>query len=359
VPNIAATLEGITPDVGSANYTVVFPDGSQRSQPVFNAWSLQTLISATGEAPANTAQVLVDRFSSGSVTLTPPDYTGSTDFLEGPAVVYEHETSPTPTFWFLRPIRLPAPQDVNATDWVQTPVGEDLTIHITAGHKLTVHVATSLSHPTAGQAVRFTAEASGQVDGEQLTYTWSFADGFTSHAGPAIAHAFARAGTYSGTLTVSGSDGSGGSAVVHVVVGSKKGPPGPGNGNPGGGSQSGGTGGTHGGTNGNGSATNGQGTSTKPQGQPRPTHPSPAPNPDGTQVQGYLVNAAGSAAQQAPAPSQASGPNGTDGLASLGWIRGAAAGAMAVGFFAVGAFLESDEPRQRLARRFARPKAGP
>jgi len=356
VPGIAAKLEGTSPDVGSHSYTEVFA-ASTTTVNVFNAWSIQALIGAAGPSPDSAIQVQVDRVSfPGSVTLTEADYgSKGSDFLEGPAVIWEHDPD---NFFFFRPYRLPPFQDPNWQDYVQPPVGEPLTIHITAGAPLTVHVTQSVSHPAPGQAVRFTATSTGQVAGEQLSYVWSFADGFTSHTGPTIMHAFSMAGTYSGTVTVSGDHGSGGSAVVHVVVGSKKGPPGPGNGHPGGGKQSGGPSGTHGGTSGNGSATSGQGTNTKPQGQPRPS-PSPAPSPGGTQVQGYLVNAAGSPGQEAPAPSQASGPNGTDRVASLGWVRGAAAGAAAVGFFAAGAFMESDEPRRRLQQRLARKKPTP
>jgi len=341
VANIAATLEGITPDVASGTYTVVFPAGNQISIPVSNAWYLQTLISAAGATPRSTAQVQVDRVSGGSVRLTPPDYTGATDFLEGPAVVYEHEAG---EFWFLRPIRLPAPQDKNSLDWVQMPLGDDLTVHITAGAKLTVHVATSVEHPDAGQSVRFSATSSGQVDGEQLSYDWQFADGFHSAKGPTITHAFAKAGTYNVTLNVDGDHGSGGSAVVHVVVGKAAGAPGPGNNHPGGGSQSGGTNGTHGGTTGNGTAQQSQGASTTPKGQ-KPK-PSPAQQSGGTQIQGYLVSATGSSAQQASSPSQASGPSGTASSPSLTWLRTVGALALALAFFFAGALMESDDARR-------------
>jgi len=348
VPGATATLEGTTPDVGSATYTEVFPDHTSPVH-VFNAWSIQALIGAAGASPQSTAQVTVDRaIGGGAVSLKPPDYTDPIDFPEGPAVVWEQDPG---QFFFFRPYRLPPYQDPNWQDYVQTPIGQDLTIHITAGAKLRVSIARSVRHPAAGQRVSFQATIANPVPGETLSYAWSFADGFTSKAGPTITHAFAKAGTYSGTVTVTGNEGSGGSAVTHVVVGSAPGSPGPGNNHPGGGSQSGGANGTHGGPTGNGAATGATGAGTKAT----PSHPPASPAAaQGNEVQGYLVNAAGSSVAQASSPSEATGPSGTDAAARLGWVRGAAAGAMAAGLFALGAFLESGEPRRRLARRVAR-----
>jgi len=68
--------------------------------------------------------------------------------------------------------------------------------------------------PQVGQNVSFSGFAS-DVDGDTLTYSWTFGDG-SQASGASAAHAYAAAGVYTATLTVS--DGNGGSVTSSVVV---------------------------------------------------------------------------------------------------------------------------------------------
>jgi hypothetical protein len=63
--------------------------------------------------------------------------------------------------------------------------------------------------------VTFTAAGSVDRDGDALSYAWKFGDG-TTGAGVTATHAYAAAGTYAATLTVS--DGRGGKDVDTVTV---------------------------------------------------------------------------------------------------------------------------------------------
>jgi PKD repeat protein len=57
-----------------------------------------------------------------------------------------------------------------------------------------------------GQAVAYSGAGSSDSDGSVVSYRWSFGDGGTG-TGPAIGHTYARAGTYSVTLTVTDNAG--------------------------------------------------------------------------------------------------------------------------------------------------------
>ena len=75
--------------------------------------------------------------------------------------------------------------------------------------------ATASPNPaTAGSSVTFAAAAS-DPDGNALSYAWTFGDGASAN-GPSAVHAYAAAGTYTASVTVS--DGLGGSVSSSVVV---------------------------------------------------------------------------------------------------------------------------------------------
>ncbi len=94
-----------------------------------------------------------------------------------------------------------------------------------------------LAAPLSGQAplnVSFTASAN-DLDGDEVSYLYSFGDGETTAGAPAASHTYAEDGSYTATVTVA--DGKGGTASdsVEIVVGS--------DGNGGGGDGGGGSGG--------------------------------------------------------------------------------------------------------------------
>ena len=53
----------------------------------------------------------------------------------------------------------------------------------------------------------FDAGGSSDGDGSVAGYAWDFGDGQTSSTGPTVTHAYAAAGTYPVTLTVTDDDG--------------------------------------------------------------------------------------------------------------------------------------------------------
>jgi PKD repeat protein len=77
----------------------------------------------------------------------------------------------------------------------------------------TVGVAT----PEAGQSVAFDGSSSSDSDGSIVAYAWNFGDGH-SGSGRTPTHAFAQAGTYSVTLTVTDSGGQRASVSEPVTV---------------------------------------------------------------------------------------------------------------------------------------------
>ena len=107
---------------------------------------------------------------------------------------------------------------------------------------------------TVGAVVNFSAAAT-DADGDPLTFAWDFGDGGNA-SGSTATHAYAAAGTFSATVTVS--DGKGGVAhsAVAVVIQTPDGTNGGGSGNSG----TGGTGGTGGAGGGGGSGLGGSGS---------------------------------------------------------------------------------------------------
>src|SRR5262249_27809302 len=68
-----------------------------------------------------------------------------------------------------------------------------------------------------GQPVSFDGSGSSDVDGEALTYSWTFDDGATA-TGLMASHAFATAGAHSASLTVTDPTGLTGNATAQVSV---------------------------------------------------------------------------------------------------------------------------------------------
>jgi PKD repeat protein len=70
---------------------------------------------------------------------------------------------------------------------------------------------------TTGQTINFDGSGSSDLDGGSLTYAWSFDDGGTA-TGAAVTHAFASAGSHTGTLTVTDDTGLTGTAIATATV---------------------------------------------------------------------------------------------------------------------------------------------
>jgi PKD repeat protein len=67
------------------------------------------------------------------------------------------------------------------------------------------------------QAISFSGAGSTDVDGDALTYAWTFDDG-ASATGPAVSHAFSAPGSHVGTLAVSDASGRIGTKQASVTV---------------------------------------------------------------------------------------------------------------------------------------------
>lgn len=78
---------------------------------------------------------------------------------------------------------------------------------------------------TPGGWIKFDASASVDPDGAVATYAWSFGDGRTAMGGPITWQAYATAGTYAVTLTVTDNLGASASVTRTVQVGSFNQPP--------------------------------------------------------------------------------------------------------------------------------------
>lgn len=88
------------------------------------------------------------------------------------------------------------------------------------GGSNTPPTATISASPVCGQAsvpVSFSATGSTDPDGSITTYSWNFGDG-SSATGTQVSHAFASAGTYRVTLTVTDNGGAQGTAAIDVTT---------------------------------------------------------------------------------------------------------------------------------------------
>lgn len=92
------------------------------------------------------------------------------------------------------------------------------TTRVTVAHAVpTALITVRATQAVRGQQVRFTGSSSHAADEATVTYTWRFGDG-GSAAGRTPAHAYAHAGRYVVTLTVSDSFGDVTTATATVVV---------------------------------------------------------------------------------------------------------------------------------------------
>ena len=164
---------------------------------------------------------------SGYLTIPRPKgtvaYLPGEDFLESsrafeggkPAVI----SIDGPSTRFFRPLFENEPDGVNAEYNIATPAGEALRVGVHGGNVLTVQASASTSSTAAGSPVQFTAAATGGVENETFTYSWTFGDGTTA-AGASVPHTFSGSGTYVVRATATGSEESGGeSGPVPIVVG--------------------------------------------------------------------------------------------------------------------------------------------
>jgi hypothetical protein len=232
-------------------YEVCCANGVESTRTFSTGWTIATLLLAGGIDPSRVESIAISRPASPKppVVLAPRDFDptqpGGLDFPQRscmpavivggtwscPAFVYL-ASSAQPTLSFFRPERSSPPSDVNRDDVIDSQLGLGLILDVTTNDHLDVSVHADHTKVRAGEPVHFTATSTSRIDGEQLSFRWTFTDGVT-RSGADVTHAFAHPGTYTATAIATGTLGSGGvSAPLTLTVGQKAGAPGPGGGNP-------------------------------------------------------------------------------------------------------------------------------
>jgi hypothetical protein len=175
------------------------------------AISLGKLLSVAGVSPK---YVELPARGGGS-QLVASDYEGT----DGPVVFW---ISGTGVHYFV-PLSKDDPEDTGSS--FTTPAGTlelDVTGH--TGNLLDPSAGVTPASADAGDKVTFDASASGELNGEKLTYEWDFGDGGRG-AGSSSPHVYKKAHAWRATVTVTGDKDSMGIAHVDIEIGKAPKPP--------------------------------------------------------------------------------------------------------------------------------------
>ncbi len=243
VANQSITLDGgasVDPDGSIASYTWSFGDGATgtgrsvthayaspgayavqltvRDNDGQSATSTHTLTvhalpqAAFGFAPSLPRELTATTFDASSSFTPDPGTTLSTyawSFGDGTSASGSRSTH-TYARAGTYTVRLDVTDSLGLTDAT--------TAQVTVAHAApTAAIAVRPAQPVRGQQVRFSGSSTHAPDEPAVTYTWRFGDG-GSAAGRTPAHAYARAGRYVVSLTVSDTFGDSTTATTTVTV---------------------------------------------------------------------------------------------------------------------------------------------
>ena len=96
---------------------------------------------------------------------------------------------------------------LTATDDAGATAAATRSVTVTAPPAANTAPTAAFTATESGLSVTFDAGGSSDGDGSVAGYAWDFGDGQTSSTGPTVTHAYAAAGTYPVTLTVTDDDG--------------------------------------------------------------------------------------------------------------------------------------------------------
>jgi hypothetical protein len=340
-------------DQGWTTYTYRTAPGEQ-SFYTFEGWTVRTVMAAAGIDPDTAENFSVQRIDGTWVTLTAADIADPPDFPEGPAIIWTDGIPPS-SYIFFRPVR--DDQDVNYLDKVTPFDGTPLNVNIQLnGVQLDVQAACAHQKVHAGDSDTCFSSVSNPVDGETYSSHWEWTDGRTEN-GDSITRAFPSVGTIAGTVTVTGSKGSGGTASVTVVVDKAPGSPGPPGGSnhhhhPVGGAPGGGTPGPPSSSPG----SSGSGPAPTPTQAAAPGS-APSARTAADQITGTLLSARLIADIAARTTGGADGPAGAHPPSSH-VSPGAVAGGVGFALFAAGALAEMRRDRRSPVTRLRRSRRG-
>ncbi len=196
------------------SYTVRRASGRVRKVRVRDGIPLVDVLDAAEIDPYSFGHLRIDRPDGGTVVLSRDEIIDPGPL---PPVLYTEDDD-------VRFIRQSAgPGDLNYVDEFELLDGA-VTMELQKGAPLLAKIKMSPSSPQPGQEVTFTAVVRNALDGDRLSYSWSFGDGDTSSRSEAK-HTFSKRRKYSVVLSVTSSeDEAGDSAVLDVIVGEENEP---------------------------------------------------------------------------------------------------------------------------------------
>ena len=212
-------LEGVTPDIQNATYTLRGVDGTTRDVTVASGYSIQALSDAWNAttslsiSPYPWAQI--PRGDRDPLVLRRQQLTDDTDGQK--AVVYVGEDDQV---HFLRPRN--ADKDTNGNDEIVDPT--NITFRLLKKHPITITAEAVPKHAKVGEKITFSGSVTaGAASGETFKYSWNGPNNIPNGTGRTITHTYDKPGTYKATVFVNSSVSEAQeSRTVRVVVGKAK-----------------------------------------------------------------------------------------------------------------------------------------